>query len=137
MLGNTTCFACCNVCITKCVQQRCFTMINVAHNRYNRCTWSHVFWIWSTFQNVCIRFNINTFYSRTKFTCNQFCCICINRLIHGNHHSHFHQFFDNITNLFRHCSRQIFYRYRITQRYNVFNLLWDCKHRTCLFTETF
>ena len=39
MLGDTASFPCCYMCITDCVQNRCFTMVNMTHNTDNRWSW--------------------------------------------------------------------------------------------------
>ena len=137
MLGNTARFAGGNVRITERIQQGCFTMVNVTHNRHNRCAWRHAFWVWFAFQDFCVWFDNNAFNSRTKFRRNQFRSVGINRLIHRNHHAHFHQFFDNIAGLFCHGRRQVFDRDCVTQVNNMFNLLWGGKYGARLFTETF
>ena len=90
MLGYAAGLARGDVRITERIQQRCFTMVNVTYNRYNRCTRRQVFRIGRALQNIGIRLYINALYRRTEFRRNQFRGIRVNRLVLGCHHAHFH-----------------------------------------------
>ncbi len=89
------------------VEQGCFTMVNVTHNRHNRRARLEVFFIvLITFQT---NFNIGVCYTFdlvTEFLDHQFGSVGVNRLSDCRHNAKPHKLFDNLTGWFGHTVSQ-------------------------------
>ncbi len=89
--------------ISDCIQNRSFTMIDMAHHGDDWSTWLQIIRVINHLINNI--FNIRVRYTDhfvAKFFNNQLGGILVNTLVLGNHHTHFHQRLHNIGHTFCH-----------------------------------
>ena len=100
MLGNTAGLAGGNVSFTDSIQQRGFTMVNVAHNGNNRRTRNAFFRRIVNLRNlsrILLRCSLTNLY--TKVVANKLCSIKIDILVDSNHYAQHKQSLDYFINL--------------------------------------
>ncbi len=82
MLGNASSLAGYNVCITDIIEQRCLTMVNVSHHRYNRRTVFKIFFRIFLLMNCLDNFSRHVFCLKPEFFSNNIYCFGIETLVY-------------------------------------------------------
>ena len=107
MLGNSTRLACDDFGIANRIQERCFSVVDMTHDRDDRGARLQITFIIDDFFDhifdVGIRHALDLV---TELLNDQLGSVGVNGLVLCNHHAHLHQRFDNITHPFRHTVRQ-------------------------------
>ena len=107
MLRNTASFARNDICAAQGIEQRCLTVVDMAHDRHDRRTRLQRFWGINIFVMNDVNVSVgNAGDVVAKLFNQQFRRILVDGLIDGDGHAHFEQCLDQVAALFRHTVGQ-------------------------------
>ena len=113
VLCNTTSLTSNNVSLTNIVKQRCFTVVNVTHDSYNRSTWNHILWLILLLMDALLNLSTDILGLEAKLVCHNVYSLSIKTLVNGNEQAEIHTCAYNLCYWNTHHGGKVIYSYKL------------------------